>query len=273
VTEFDKVIPPGGVGKVTASLDTSHYKGPLAKSVRVTTSDPTQGTIMLTLKADVVSVIDVTPTDAPILQGKVGELTPVELAVSATDGQPFDVLRVEADSTLAASVRPAPGSPLSSATVRKKKPGKGAPLAAGASRYLVTLTPEKTVAVGQFVSIVTLVTNHPKAERIPLSATLLVAGPLVISPQLLFVRPSAKAPVRHVQIIKPEGGAPLKILGVESSDPDFTARATAVRKGREYDVTVDYTGKPGRGAVNSQITVKTNEPRQSAIVIPITGRL
>jgi len=36
VTEFDKVIPPGGVGKVTASLNTFPYKGPITQSVQVT---------------------------------------------------------------------------------------------------------------------------------------------------------------------------------------------------------------------------------------------
>ena len=253
------------MGKVTASLDTSHYKGPITKSVSVTTSDATQSGIVLTLKVDVVSVIDVTPTDAPRLEGKIGELKPVELTVSAVDGKPFDVLRVEADPTLAASVKPAPGVSL------PKNPMQDAPLAAGSSRYLVTLTPMETVTVGRFLSTVTLVTNHPKAERIALRATLLVTGPLAVSPERLFVRFTAGTRVQHVKVTKPEGGEPLKILGVESSDPDFTASATAVREGREYDVAVDYTGKPGRGAVNVQITVKTNEPRQSVIVIPVTG--
>jgi len=271
VTEFDKVIPPGGVGKVTASLDTSHYKGPITKSVQVTTNDAARMGVTLTLKADVVSVIDVTPTDAPRLQGKVGELKPMELTVSAADGKPFDVLRVEADPILAASVKPIPGAPQPAATAGKKKPAQGAPLAAGSSRYLVTLTPTETVTVGRLLATVTLVTNHPKAERIPLSATLLVTGPLTVSPERLFVRSPTTAHVQHVKVTKPEGGEPLKILGVESSDPDFTASATAVREGREYDVTVSYTGKPGRGVVKAQITVKTNEPRQSAIVIPITG--
>jgi len=39
VTEFDKVIPTGGVEKVTASLDTTHYKGPISKGITVTTND------------------------------------------------------------------------------------------------------------------------------------------------------------------------------------------------------------------------------------------
>jgi hypothetical protein len=259
------------VGKVTASLETSHYKGPITKNVKVTTSDSRQRPIVLTLKVDVVNVIDVMPTDAPRLQGKVGELKPVDLTVSAVDGQPFDVLRVETDGALAVSVQPAPGASLPPVTGRKKKPAKDAPLATGSSRYLATLTPTENATVGRSLSIVTLITNHPKAERIPLRATLLIAGPLIVSPERLFVRSNATAHVRHVKVVKPEGGEPLRILGAESSDPDFTASVTSVRDGREYDVAITYRGKPARGAVNVRITVKTNEPKQSAIVIPVTG--
>jgi len=55
VTEFDKVIPPGGVGKVTASLNTFPYKGPITKSVQVTTGDPGARPVVLLLKAEIVT--------------------------------------------------------------------------------------------------------------------------------------------------------------------------------------------------------------------------
>ena len=48
---------------------------------------------------------------------------------------------------------------------------------------------------------------------------------------------------------------------------------TALEEGHEYDLAVMYTGKPGRGPVNSRLTLRTNEPRQGTIVIPLTGRL
>ena len=40
-----------------------------------------------------------------------------------------------------------------------------------------------------------------------------------------------------------------------------------------YDLTIQYTGKPGRGRLNATITVKTNEPTQSSIVIPVAGKI
>ncbi len=269
MTEFDKVIPPGGVGKITASLDTSHYKGPIAKSVQVTTNDPGQRQFALQLKVDIVSVIDVTPTETPTFQMTLGERTPIqELTVSASDGHAFDILAVRADPSLGVTVRPAPGA----STAGSAKRRQGGPIGGGSSRYLVTITPTREAPVGRSVANVTLTTNRPKAETVPIRAFLLVVGPLQVNPQKLLVRPGPEAPVLHVRIGKPRGGD-LKILKVESSDPEFTASATPVTKGREYDLAVRYTGKPGRGPVSARITVKTNEPKQPAVVIPLTGRI
>ena len=271
MTEFDKVIPPGGVGKITASLDTSHYRGPIAKSVQVTTNDPDKKQFVLTLKAAIVSVIDVVPTDSPNLQVRLGEKIPVQkLTVSTSDHQAFDILSMEADPTVAVTIEPAPEVP---STVPKKRPRSG-PIGTGSNSYLVTITPKAAEApVGRSVANVTLTTNRREAPTVPIHAFLLVLGPLQVNPQQLFVRPGPTAPVQHVRITKLRGAGDLKILKVESSDPAFKTSATPVSKGHEYDLAVQYTGKPGRGTVKARITVKTNEPSQPSIVIPLTGQI
>jgi hypothetical protein len=269
VTEFDKVIPPGGVGKITASLDTAHYKGVITKAVSVTTNDPATPQVVLQLKGDIVVAIDVKPNDTPVLRTTLGETKPTELTLSAVDGKAFDILTVEADPALAVKVRPAPGSP---PPPRSKKAAKERPIAAGSSRYLVTLTPTSKAPVGQSRPNVKLGTNHPNAEVVPINAVLMVAGLVQVVPPVLGVRPGGDEIVVHATISKPNGGA-LKILGVTSSDPDFTATTKPVVPGRQYDLTLKYTGKPGRGAVNSAVTVKTNEPLQATIVIPVSGRI
>jgi len=268
VTEFDKVILPGGEGKVTASLDTSHYKGLITKSVQVSTRETRTHPLVLVLKAEIVTVIDVAPSDTPVVRTTVGETRTTELTVSATDGQPFDILALKADPSLAAMVRPAPGTPVT----RRKPQGGARPVAAGSSRYLLGITPTKDAALGQSIANVTLTTTRPNAETVSIRAILSVSGLVQVDPPQLVVRPGAEAPVVHVKIRKPHGST-LRILGVESSDPEFTPSTTTLAPGREYDLLVKYTGKPGRGRVSARITVKTNEPRQTAIVIPLTGSM
>ena len=270
MTEFDKVIPPGGVGQVTASLDTSHYKGVITKSVQVTTSGAGTRPVLLLVKAEVVTPIDVAPSDTPVLRTTVGEPGPTEVSVSASDGKAFDILAVQADPSVAVAVtvRPDPATPTAGRKVRRA-PGR---IAAGSDRYLVKITPTQKAPLGQSVANVTLTTNRPRAETVPIRVLLFVAGRVQVVPPQLVVQPAPEGPVLHVKISKPRGGA-LRILGVESSDPEFSATTAPVVKGHEYDLTVRYTGKPGRGLVTSRITVKTNEPQQGAIVIPLTGRI
>src|SRR5256712_11081051 len=89
-------MPPGGVGKVTASLNTFPYKGPITKSVQVTTGDPGARPVVLLLKAEIVTVIDVAPSNSPVLRTIAGEPKPTDLTVSAGGGKAFDTLSVQA---------------------------------------------------------------------------------------------------------------------------------------------------------------------------------
>jgi len=263
VTEFDKVIPPGGVGKVTASVDTSHYRGPIAKAIRVSTT-PASEPINLELKAEIVAVIDVVPTDTPVVRTTAGEPSTTELTLSASDGQPFDVLEMQADPTVAVAIKAAPGTRPRRA--KKKVVGGGSP------RYVLTITSRPDLPTGQSLANVTLTTDRAKAEKIPIHVAVLVMPSVQVAPPRLVLQNGADGGVLHAKIRKPSG-APLKILGVQSSDPELAATTTAVTEGREYDLAVTYPGRPGRGPLDARVTVRTDAPGQGAIVIPVTGAL
>jgi len=263
VTEFDKVIPPGGVGKVTASLDTTHYKGPISKGITVTTNDGSKTPVVLQLKVEVVTAIDVQPNDTISVAGKVGALKPAAVTVSSTDGRAFDVLAVKADPSLTVSVKPAADHN------GARRTANGGTVASGASRYMVTITPKADVPVGRSLATVTLTTNHPDGESVPVHVSLVVSGDVRVSPETLVLTPLGTT-ANHVTISKAQGEA-LRILGVESSDPELVADVRTVAKGRQYDISVKYVGKPNRGVLRWSITVKTNERHQRSIVIPVVG--
>ena len=262
MTEFDKVIPPGGVGKVTASVDTSHYRGPIAKSIRVTTT-PAGDPLSLELRAEVVAVIDVAPSDTPVLRTTVGETTPTELTLSASDGRPFDVLEMQADPPVTLAIRVAPGP-------AKPRRAKKQAVASGSSRYLLTITPKPDLPAGQTVANVTLATDRTKAEKIPIRVVLTVVPGVQVVPPRLVLQAGPDGGVLHARIRKPSGAA-LKIMDVQSSDPELTATTAAIAEGREYDLAVSYTGQPGRGSLDARVTVRTDAPGQGAIIVPVTG--
>jgi len=219
VTEFDKVIPPGGAGKVSASLDTSHYKGPIVKSVSVYAREAGLQPVVLQLTAEIVTELDVVPTDSPVMRMTRGDPKPTELTVSASDGRPFTIVALQADPSVVVTVAPASG-----ATPPPKKKRAAKAIAAGDSRYRVSLVPKADLPVGQTIANVTLTTDRPKAEHVAIRAVIAVVGAVQVVPARLFIRgPGAPVPV-HARLTK-RTGAPMKILGVDSSDADRTSPA------------------------------------------------
>ena len=259
------------MGKVTASLDTSHYKGPLAKVVTVRTNEPGAAPVVLTLKADVTTLVDVTPTETPNIRMSVHEPKPMELAVAAADGQPFDVLAMDVDGKMDVSVAPAPGAALAKPKEKSRKPAGKPPVAAGATRYVVRLVPKADAPIGFSSATVNLKTTVKGAETVPIRVSVFVAGRVQVTPSYLGLHPSPEPPVLHLKVRTTGDG--LRILGVESTDPDFTAVAAEVQPGREYDVTIRYGGKLGRGRVAARIAVRTNEPGQESLVVPLEGQI
>jgi len=77
-------------------VDTAHYKGPVSKTVTVTTSDPQKNTFVLTLKGTIISYVDVNPDSAYIrtFEGETGSQT-VEL--KAAQDKSFTVQKVVVD--------------------------------------------------------------------------------------------------------------------------------------------------------------------------------
>jgi hypothetical protein len=149
-------------------------------------------------------------------------------------------------------------------------PGAPQPLATGSNRYLLTIAARKDAPITRQFTYVTLTTDHAKAEKVAIRALLNVVGPIEVVPPQITMRPSKEPPVATLRVSRP-AGTPLRIRGVESSDPDFSTEVAPVRKGREYAVHVRYTGKPGRGVVRARLTIKTNEPAQATIGVPVVG--
>jgi hypothetical protein len=62
VAEFDRVIPPGGEGKVKLSVDTKGYQGKFSKRATVVSNDPKMKMSILYIRAFVKVPISLAPT-------------------------------------------------------------------------------------------------------------------------------------------------------------------------------------------------------------------
>src|SRR6185503_3886689 len=154
------------------------------------------------MRAEVVTAIDILPTDNPVLRMAVGESKSIDLTLQASDQQPFAVVGFRADPTVTVSVQSAAeGSPAPPpATGRKSKP-----VAAGSSRYRVRITPKPGAGVGQSIAHVTFKTDRDKARKIPIRAIVSVVGPVQVMPSQIILKPSAQPFEATALIRKPTG--------------------------------------------------------------------
>ncbi|MCC6765060.1 MAG: DUF1573 domain-containing protein [Deltaproteobacteria bacterium] len=256
---YDKEIPPGGTGKVTAVLDTTHVRGRVEKIVDVLTNDAMQPVVTLTILAESVRALVVEPGDQPTLRGPLGKLPPLTLTVRAPEGAPFAITAVDAEPNVRATYAPDDGDEDEADPKAKHR------------RWRVTLTAAADLPVGIHHATVTLRTTAPRAARFALPSTLVVTGPLVAMPRELRV--GARHPTASVRVSSVDAAA-FRVLRVDPSDPDLAAESRAVPDQNAWDVTVRYVGKPTRhGPLNAVVTIVTDAPEQRMLVIRVSGGL
>ena len=269
MTEFDKVIHPGGVGRVSAAIHTTNFKGQVSKSVTVTTNDPENSHFTLQIKANIVVPIDVQPSENVAFNGKPETLTPQELTIASTSKEPFDIVSMTpSDENFKVTVVAAPET----GTAPKPKAGT---IASGTNRYKMTIAPAKGLAVGRINSTITLKTSHPKAPEQVVRIFGTVTGDVEVTPQYvtLVTGPgtSPESRVQHV-IIKKQVGDSLKISGVTSDNPSIATNLKTVTDGREYDLEVKFTGEPLTAPLSAKLNIKTNDARQPNLEVQVWGR-
>lgn len=254
-TDYDRVIPAGGVGRVTVLLDTTHMRGKIEKLVDVASNDAAAPHLSLAILAESSRPLVVLPVDPPTLRGPIGTLQPVEITVSAPDEAPFEIVRVEDEPNLRARAVPLDGA-------------AGAPH----QRWRVVLTPRADLPVGSHETTLTLVTTLPTAKRFVLQPMILVAGPLVATPTQLHLRADG-APLA-VRVTAVSGVASFRVLHAEVSDPDFQTEIVAGVDTNTWDVRVRYVGKPARhGPVNAMVKLTTDVPTQPEVLVRLSGKL
>jgi len=93
VVTFDEVIPPGGVGSLTATLHTETLVGEVAKGITLLTNDPAASRAHLLIRAAVVTAVRVLP-DLPIVLRNDGSASSIRRLIrrSSDSGHGFFII-------------------------------------------------------------------------------------------------------------------------------------------------------------------------------------
>lgn len=259
-TAFDRVVPPGGTGKVTAQVDTRKLKGRTEATLGVRTNDLQNLTVTLTTVVDVRPVLAAFPGYArwSVVRGeKEGS---IGQTVWALDGKEFKVLRVEAPAPLSASVRPATEE-------EKREKVTGAQW-----RVEATLGPE--APVGPLAGEIEVVTDHPTQPvlRIPVSG--------FVRPVLHLTPPSGnfgaidlakpKRAVFHLQNFATEK---IAVLSVETSVPGVEVVLEPEEEGRSYEIELRFAPDMAAGPFRGELKIKTDSAKVPELTIPVSGTI
>ncbi len=143
MAHFDRVIPPGGEGKITLKVDLKGYQGKVWKSATVTSNDPQKPSLHLNLQGKVKPWIEIRPSRVIHFRKALGGEDEKSIDLIGS-GQPFSVLRVE--TTLTEKIR------FQVETVVEKK------------HYRLKVAP--LVKQGSYAGTLKCVTDHPKKPEI-----------------------------------------------------------------------------------------------------------
>lgn len=92
-----KAIPPGGETQIKASVNTKNRRGELRKSVTVVSNDPETPRLSLTLEAQVISDLILTPPSVSFGQLGKGEKAERELSVRPSDPRKIRIVSARID--------------------------------------------------------------------------------------------------------------------------------------------------------------------------------
>jgi hypothetical protein len=244
---WDRLLKPGAESVLEAEVRTDGFHGRITKRFTVFSNDPAQPELSLSVSAQLVAPVQITPGPAALLA--VGERPAAqEFIVARRGGQPMRIVQLVPNASFLHVV----STPL---------PGQG--------RFKVTVTASNDAPLGRTVIPVVVQTDLPK--RGALTLVLTVDRGVVAVPPVLFcglLQQDLRHPVHAVATILHHTGT-FHVQGVSVDDPKLTARLETVRDGAEYRVTVSYAGGWEPGMVEKTLVVTTDDPQQPVLKIPV----
>lgn len=181
MASYDEAIPPGKVGKVTAQLKTEHYRGPVEKTITVTSSDPQNPSLTLHLKANVVGSVEILP--AAFMQFP----TPVTWAFSGRlvvrkEGSETGELKITDLTTTA------PWLIAKAHKLEQPEPPKDGEIPTQAGDWIVDVSVSDAAPVGPSGQQVTFKTGLGREPQVVVSVSVVLQEALEVVPKSVLLR-------------------------------------------------------------------------------------
>jgi len=264
VVKFDKTVPPGGTGKITAEVDTLTLgSGPGSTHVLVESNDTARPEQRLDLTYEVVDYLFAKPGYARWKSTQGEKEGTIQNVIWTNDGTPFHIVDVESPYPhLRASFRPA--------TEAERNPK------VTGDQWAIDLTLASMAPVGAIVGHVLIHTDHPQQKLIVLPISGFMRPTMFVFPEVGDfgnLEPS-KLPVRASFKVSNFATEAIQITNVEVEGvPGATAEVTPVEAGREYKLYVTLPAGMTAGPFAGQIKIHTDSAKAPVVSAPVKGTI
>jgi uncharacterized protein DUF1573/flagellar associated PapD-like protein len=241
-------VAPGDSSEIAVAFDTHFQKGHQVRTITVSTNDPNNPQVAMTMQGIVKKQVEAQPGEVAFGDVKRGSEQTKEVVIN--DLNP---------GRGAFSVGPVSNSNSSIKVEQEKRPD-------GKPGALLKVSLLKSMPLGPFDDTIKITTN-----RVPLQVDVFgtVTGDLNVDPaQVSFgIVPRGQDIVRIFKLSN-QGPKPVKVLEVASSSPSVGAIAEPVTPGKEYKVTVTLRHGTPDGQLRGNLTIKTDDPDQATLNVP-----
>ena len=262
MVQYDRTIPPGGVGQITLEVNTAGLQGKITKSAQVTTNDPQQRHTKIYLSINVRTHIIVEPGSKILLRGIVGEDIRRVVHIRPADDQPLEIVKITSNlgSTIDYKLSSKEGSHQYDLEVVSKATGK------------------KTAS-----GFITLRTNHPKKSVLKLSVHVRIRPELEVWPDRIFFQEQSGAGAnrgvsKRLLTVRNNRGKSFSIRELSYNKEYFQVRSLAKtdKPGSKHQLeVVALMGQLPAGRVEFQDTliIKTDSSQAGELKVPLSIRL
>jgi len=260
VPEFDKVIKPGAEGKVTLTVDTKNFSGPISKTALVVSDDPALPQMTLFLTAYVKPFVEALPYGFFRIQTLTGEPSSSELFL-VSDEPDFKPTKPEVSQTyLKVAIVPA--------EEKERIANKGP------NQYKITLTNTPDAPEGLLGGYVKVQTGIKKQPEMEIAVNGYIKPTVSITPLSINFGnfdPKGEAVKRNITLINNNGQkADFAVTKAETNVPGVTAEIVPVDKTR-IQVVVSVDQKIKKGVFEGELLIKTNDTGKPEVKLPIRG--
>jgi hypothetical protein len=249
--EWPHTLAPGASGLIPVQLDTTHFIGPVTKTISIFSDDPAHPEFVLELKANIWTPISV--------------LKPVLVLPAVSDpmrpGTAATTIRNETSTPVTVSIL-RNENPVFVPELRTIVPGKEFELVTSAKPPL----PEGT-QTGRIV----LKTSNPQRPEITIDAVVTVLPAIQVAPaQITFPASRLSAPEKRFAVLLNHRNVDLDVSDVKTDAPGVTLSTSRSEDGRQITITLNFPAGFAIGAGEKWfLRGRTNQPQLPAFAIPI----